>query len=68
MLVPTILIAEVKIMRALAQVISEGFIWGVGITRPKPGNENVAAWYITLTLVASLLIVGGVFLLLVGRI
>jgi len=34
-------------MRSIAQIISEGFIWGVGITRPRAGRERAAAYYIT---------------------
>jgi len=37
-------------MRRLTEVVSESFIWGVGITHPKPGQERRAALYITATL------------------
>lgn len=54
-------------MRRLTNFISEGFIWSVGITRPKPGKERVAALYITLTLAASVLVAVAMFLLLLQR-
>jgi hypothetical protein len=38
-------------MRRLTEAISESFIWGVGITRPKAGQEHRAALYITAMLV-----------------
>lgn len=54
-------------MRRLTELVSEGFIWGVGITRPKAGQERRAALYITATLVGSIAAVAGVFFLLLGR-
>ena len=51
-------------MRALTDLISESFIWGVGITRPRPGHERRAALFITGTLVGSVLAAAGAFLLL----
>lgn len=54
-------------MRRLANFISEGFIWSVGITRPKPGKERIAALYITLTLGTSVLVAVAMFLLLLQR-
>lgn len=54
-------------MRRLTDLISESFIWGVGITRPKPGKERVAAIYITATLAASVLVAVAMFLLLLQR-
>jgi hypothetical protein len=51
-------------MRRLTDLVSEGFIWGVGITRPKPGKERVAALYITITLVGSILVAVAIFVLL----
>lgn len=54
-------------MRRLTNFISEGFIWSVGITRPKPGKERIAALYITLTLAASVLVAVAMFLLLLQR-
>lgn len=55
-------------MKRLTDFVSEGFIWGVGITRPRPGEERRAAIYITATLVASVLAAGAMFVFLLGRI
>lgn len=52
-------------MRSIAEIVSEVFIWGVGITRPKPGRERTAALFITLTLVGTVVAVVLAFLLLV---
>ena len=54
-------------MKSLTEMVSEGFIWGVGITRPRPGKERRAALFITVTLLGSIAAVAGVFLLLLGR-
>lgn len=54
-------------MRSLTNVVSESFIWGVGITRPKPGQERRAAIYITATLAGTVIAAAGVFLLLLGK-
>ena len=54
-------------MRSLTEVVSESFIWGVGITRPRPGQERRAAIYITVTLAGTVLAAAGVFLFLVGK-
>ena len=54
-------------MRRLTDVVSESFIWGVGITRPKPGQERRAALYITATLVGTIVAVAGAFCFLLGR-
>lgn len=54
-------------MRSLTEMVSESFIWGVGITRPKAGQERRAALFITLTLLGSVAAVAGVFFLLLGR-
>lgn len=54
-------------MRRLTDLVSESFIWSVGITRPKPGKERVAALYITATLAASVLAAVGMFLLLLQK-
>ncbi len=54
-------------MRSLSNLISEGFIWGVGITRPKPGNERRAALYITGLLVGTVAGIVALFLLVVTR-
>lgn len=52
-------------MRSIADIVSEVFIWGVGITRPTPGKERVAALFITLTLAGTVVAVVLAFLLLV---
>jgi hypothetical protein len=54
-------------MKRLTEYVSEGFIWSVGITRPRPGQERRAAIYITLTLIASLLGAVAMFVFLLGR-
>ena len=54
-------------MKSLTKLVSESFIWGVGITRPKPGKEGRAALYITATLAASIAAVAAVFLLLLVK-
>lgn len=54
-------------MKSLIELVSESFIWGVGITRPKPGREGRAALYITAILAASVAVVAAVFLFLLGR-
>jgi hypothetical protein len=54
-------------MKRLTDLVSEGFIWSVGITRPRPGKERVAAIYITATLIGSILAAIGMFVLLLGR-
>lgn len=54
-------------MRSLTEIVSESFIWGVGITRPKPGQERRAAVYITVTLMLVVLTTVGIFLLFIGR-
>lgn len=53
-------------MKRITEIVSEVFIWGVGITRPKPGKEQAAALFITLTLVGTMLAVVLTFLVLVG--
>jgi hypothetical protein len=55
-------------MKKMTELVSEGFIWSVGITRPKPGKERIAALYITATLVATLLGAAGAFLFVLSRI
>jgi len=52
-------------MRSIPEIVSEVFIWGVGITRTKPGQERAAALFITLTLAGTVVAVVLVFLLLV---
>lgn len=51
-------------MRSISQLVSEGFIWGVGITRPRQGRERSAAFYITGVLVATLCFVASMFFFL----
>ena len=51
-------------MRRFTDLVSESFIWSVGITRPKPGQERMAAIYITATLAATFLGDIAIFLLL----
>ncbi len=55
-------------MKRLTEFVSEGFIWGVGITRPRPEHERTAAIYITATLAGSLLLAVGMFVLLLKHI
>jgi len=50
-------------MRSLSNLVSEGFIWSVGITRPREGQERRAALYITAMLAMTVLAVGALFLL-----
>lgn len=54
-------------MRRLTEFVSDSFIWGVGITQPRPGQERRAALYITATLAGTILSVVGVFFFLLGR-
>jgi len=54
-------------MRSLTDIVSESFIWGVGITRPKEGQRRLAAYYISGTLAATVLGVVAWFLFLVTR-
>lgn len=54
-------------MKRLTDLVSEGFIWSVGITRPRPGKERLAAIYITATLAGSILAAIGMFVFLLGR-
>ena len=53
-------------MEKLLNLVSEGFIWGVGITRPRAGRERMAAAYITLLLVGTVAFVAMMFFLLKG--
>ena len=52
-------------MRSLTEIVSESFIWGVGITRPKEAQRRRAAYYISGTLAATILAVVAIFFLLV---
>ena len=54
-------------MRRLTELVSNSFIWGVGITPPAPGHERGAAVYITVTLIGSFMVAAGVFIFLLGR-
>lgn len=54
-------------MRSIPEIVSESFIWGVGITRPRPGQEKRAALFITATLLASIAAVAGAFFFVLGR-
>lgn len=54
-------------MKSVTEFVSESFIWGVGITRPRPGQERRAALYITATLTGAVLAAAGAFLFLLGR-
>lgn len=55
-------------MRRLTNLVSEGFIWGVGITRPTAGRERRAALYITVILVGTVLFAAGMFFFLASHI
>lgn len=54
-------------MKRLTDIVSEGFIWSVGITRPKPGQQRRAAFFITGTLVLTLLMTVALFLFILHR-
>ena len=54
-------------MKTLSDLISEGFIWGVGITRPQPKHERRAALYITCLLAGTVAGIAALFLLVVSR-
>jgi hypothetical protein len=54
-------------MRTLSGLVSEGFIWAVGITRPKPGSERLAALYITGLLAGTIVGVVTLFLFAVSH-
>lgn len=54
-------------MRSLSNLVSEGFIWSVGITRPKPGKERIARIYIMSILSLTVLSIAGVFFFLLNR-
>jgi len=55
-------------MGRISDFVSELFIQGVGITRPKPGHEHRAALYITSLLALTVAGVFGMFLLLLHRV
>jgi hypothetical protein len=51
-------------MRKVTDMVSEGFIWGVGITRPRLGQEHRAAQYITAILGLAVFGAMGMFFIL----
>jgi hypothetical protein len=55
-------------MRRVTEAISEGFIWGVGITRPKAGQERRAGLFITAMLIGTVAVILGLFAFVVTRI
>lgn len=55
-------------MKNLSDVVSEGFIQGVGITRPRQGKERTAARYITGLMVLTILGALGFFFLILPHI
>jgi len=55
-------------METISRLVSEGFIWSVGITRPRPGQEKRAALYITSVLLLSILLACGTFSFLLNRV
>ena len=54
-------------MKSLTDLVSESFIWSVGITRPKPGQERRAAYYISGTLAIILVGIVALFLFVMSR-
>lgn len=54
-------------MKSLAELVSESFIWSVGITRPRPGQERRAAIFITVTLALSVLAAAAFFFFVLSR-
>lgn len=54
-------------MKRVTEAISEGFIWGVGITRPKAGQERRAALFITVMLLGTVAAIVGLFAFVVTR-
>jgi hypothetical protein len=55
-------------MKSLTDIVSESFIWSVGITRPRRGQERRAAYFICGALAATVLGIVGMFLFLLNRI
>ena len=53
-------------MKSVTDLVSQAFIWGVGITKPRPGKENLAAAYITAMLVGTALFVAAGFFVIRG--
>jgi hypothetical protein len=54
-------------MKQLTDMVSSSFIWGVGITKPKPGREHDAALYITTILAGTVLAAAGAFAFILSR-
>jgi hypothetical protein len=54
-------------MGKISNFVSEVFIQGVGITRPKPGQEHRAALYITTLLALTVAGAFAMFFLLLHR-
>jgi hypothetical protein len=52
-------------MKSIPEIVSEAFIRGAGMTRPRSGKGRIAALFITLTLFGTLVAVVLAFLLLV---
>jgi len=52
-------------MRRLTDFVSDSFIWGVGITRPKERQRRFAALYICACLALAILGAAGFFLFMV---
>lgn len=55
-----------SLVASLVHLVTEGFIWAVGITRPKPGKENSAAAFISLSLLGGVLAVALTFFFLLS--
>jgi hypothetical protein len=55
-------------MTRISDLVSEAFIQGVGITRPKPGQEHRAALFITTLLALTLVGASAMFFLLLHRV
>ncbi len=48
-------------VKRLTDLITDGFVWGVGITQPKPTQQRRAGIYITAILIAALFGVAAFF-------
>lgn len=48
-------------MTGVFQQITRGFIWWAGITRPKPGKEAIARYYILGILTATIVMLFALF-------
>ena len=55
-------------MGKFTEWVSESFIWGVGVTRPKPGHERFAARYITGLLLGAIAFLAAIFLIVATHI